>query len=106
MAEICSAVRSIWHQLPFTVSQNPYRTANAANAQNARGTAGRDDGAWAGGCAPSPTKIATKIGASAAPSPSRALSTSPERSTQPTLLAGHQRDALYQADGRAPYPMG
>src|ERR1700735_543729 len=101
-----SEVMSSWDQLPFMVSQNPYRIANAPNSQSPAGIRAPGDPAAGCGAAsglgagrsgrpasraaarigrpvqnPMPTNIATNTGASAVPSPSRAFSTSTDRST-------------------------
>src|SRR6185437_907860 len=104
----CSVVMSSWDQLPFIVSQMPYNTAKPANSQNAGGTrvarplltavlaevcsgsltlkntsteSSTADSTGRPHQNPSPTNIATNTGASAVPSPSRALRTKTARST-------------------------
>ena len=98
-------VRSSWDQLPFIVSQIPYSTANPAKTQNRPGSPDparrAASPARSGSRAlnastaasstverigrphqkPRPTKMATRTGATAVPSPSSAFSTSTARST-------------------------
>src|SRR6188508_3147906 len=104
-----SLVMSSCDQLPLTVSQTPYRTANAAKTQNRAGIPPRARSGPAGAALsarsgsgmlprinaasraaestgnphqkPSPTKMATKTGASAVPSPSKAFRASTDVAT-------------------------